>query len=923
MKYQPLTKNTYTSHSCHVTKKNKWSKFKEEDKDNFFIHPGEINATSGIFNFKENGFIDMDFFISNKLGDIQFTIKKNAIKLKEFILTNQHPYHLNIAINKGDIVEIIADKHGSTNSDWGRFTIHFEKGLFTYFKNLMVPLLWVILFVFLLSKKYTFFALSTYILFLLFVASEKLNFTTLDINNILTYMSIAFFITFVFIWIYQESLSLKTVKVSFISNLFLAFFVMLIPLIFMIYKLNFNLPVNKDILFAIFQSNGEESYEYIVNFISPPYIFLFLFLLSLVTFLLYFQEKKDPIPISRATLLFFLIAFSILPIMLFSQLKLPSYFLKNFHQYTIELQRFKQVQQQRKTGKIDYDASKKEKGETYIVIIGESLNKNHMGLYGYFRDTTPHLSTLATKNDLLIFNNVYSNHTHTVPVLSLSLTQANQYNHKEYYSSLSILDILNKADIDTYWISNQSMYGLWDNMVSVLAHQAKHLISLNVSIGTEIRPQKYDAALIPKIKKALEEKTNQTKVIFVHLYGNHHAYYNRYPHKTFTKYNKALKISEFGENILKNNQVNHYDNSVVYNDYVVSSILTLLQKEQGVRGLIYMSDHADDAIRAKGHSCDRFTYDMSQIPMIMWFSNSYQKIYANQYHTLLKHKEKLYSNDMFYNTLIGIFNIQTTQYNPAYDLSSTHYTLKPKDALILHGQKHYIDEKNHIYWQTENAKYLLKSHQSSRIFPSHVYYIKKLKKLEYLGFKSFEIDVQWKNNHLEILDNNISTSMHLETFLSNTNLSALEKIWIDCQNIHQENAQKILKLLQHLDKKFTLKHKVILSTDTNESFLNIFHQNQWHTSYRIHETTIDALTQENKQKYSRKISEQIRAQGLSSLSFTSKLYPFIKHFIEPFIPNNISYHITDGPTLHSMQFQTDLHKEAYYQDKRVTIILSP
>lgn len=51
-----------------------------------------------------------------------------------------------------------------------------------------------------------------------------------------------------------------------------------------------------------------------------------------------------------------------------------------------------------------------------------------MHAYGYQRETTPWLDQALKKPENLLFTRAYSNHTHTVPVLTYALTERNQYN---------------------------------------------------------------------------------------------------------------------------------------------------------------------------------------------------------------------------------------------------------------------------------------------------------------------------------------------------------------------------------------------------------------------------------------------------------------------------------------------------------------
>jgi glucan phosphoethanolaminetransferase (alkaline phosphatase superfamily) len=556
--------------------------------------------------------------------------------------------------------------------------------------HLITPFLWSTLFIYLYEKKHLYLAINAYLIVLLMLIAHRLNFGIPSSAIELSYSSIAIFATFSFIFMYQE-MGGKRFKIATTFSFLIAIVLYSIPLAYIIYYLNFNVKITKNVFFAISQTNFNESVEYINQFISP------LLLLSVLAFTItlgYFlikQEQRESVTIERS-LLVFVIIFSLGTAKVMRSNNTLLAFAKNAaRDYKKEIDLFKQAQKKMKNGDIKFEAKKTGVGETYIVVIGESLNKHHMGIYGYKRKTTPLLSKHLQEENFLLFTNIYSNHTHTMPVLSLSLTEANQYNKKGYYESLSIVDVLKKADVETYWLTNQNLYGAWDNMVSIVAHSADHLIGINQSIGTTTEFQKYDGDLINEVKKVLNKPTKKNRVIFVHLMGNHGAYDSRYP-DGFSIYNDELK----------NKSINPYDNSVVYNDYVVNSILNELQNIQGVRGFIYMSDHADDVDNELGHNSAKFTFDMTQIPFITWFSDEYINRYPSVFTTFKSHKKTLFSNDLFYDTLIGMFNVETDHYNKKYDLTNKNFSLNPNDALTLHGKIHYTDKNNHFYWKTQN-----------------------------------------------------------------------------------------------------------------------------------------------------------------------------------------------------------------------------
>lgn len=107
--------------------------------------------------------------------------------------------------------------------------------------------------------------------------------------------------------------------------------------------------------------------------------------------------------------------------------------------------------------------------KTWLVVIGESMQRQHLSLYGYPRDTTPNLR--QRKNELVILDNVISSHVQTQPSLRYALTLANVRDGQDPLQSLSIIDLANLAGMDTFWLSNQQPLR---GTTSAIARQAKH-----------------------------------------------------------------------------------------------------------------------------------------------------------------------------------------------------------------------------------------------------------------------------------------------------------------------------------------------------------------------------------------------------------------------------------------------------------------
>ena len=689
-----LSNNEYSFKNYQLNSQGVWEKFKKIE-ENLTYDKNFTKEIKSIFFFKKRGTLGLKFFIDKEelKNTLSYKILHNGKQIDSFILKVSQPHEIILNIYKTDKVEILVKSIGKKEY-YGKLESSFI--LFDFFSNkILIAFIWVILFLFLYNYSYHYLAICSLSFFLLNIISERLNFGIVSFEILFAYTFYLFSLLFFLLLIYQLFDKLNRFKIATVINFIILVLFIIPPLLFLLYALNFDHNLTKESLYALFQSNTQESYEYIVKFIDKRYILLAISVYIGVFILLYKQEKVKRKKIDTPQLVFLILIFGTISIISESKYRLNNFIYKHIEEYQKELSLFNEIKAKRKTGQINFEANKEGIAETYIVVIGESLNKNHMGLYGYIRETTPHLS--AMKQDLVIYQNSYSNHTHTVPVLSLALTEANQYNKKEYFNSLSIIEVLNKADIDTYWLTNQTLYGAWDNKVSIIATESKNIIALNHTIGCNIITQKYDAVLVDKLKPILEQKSKRNRVIFIHLMGSHSTYSSRYPTDKYSIYTKEIKINKRGIKIKDSKELNYYDNSIYYNDYVVSSILKLLKKEKGIRAFIYFSDHSEDIERDIGHSWEKFTYDMTQIPLIAWFSSEYKNSYYSSYLNFKKHKKELFSNDMIYDTLIGLFRINTQHYKKKYDLTSDEYILKEEEALVLHGKKKYLSPENHLY----------------------------------------------------------------------------------------------------------------------------------------------------------------------------------------------------------------------------------
>lgn len=255
-----------------------------------------------------------------------------------------------------------------------------------------------------------------------------------------------------------------------------------------------------------------------------------------------------------------------------------------------------------------------------VIVIGESLHRGRMGLYGYTRDTSPLLSSI--KEELFIYENATTPEVYTVESLSKAFFVTDEKNH------CSLPNLVQMSGIETWWISNQPRYGVFESRISLMANKVKNKAFINNNYGGYLADNLlvYDDAIVPWLEKALEGSSgDKKKVIFIHLMGNHIDYKKRYP----SKFEKFKEVPDFWPHKIGPSEadiINAYDNSILYNDYVIYSFIEALKKSHLKISLLYFSDHGDDVYDYNqdifGHTHYYDSPAMHRIPFIVWSSQS-------------------------------------------------------------------------------------------------------------------------------------------------------------------------------------------------------------------------------------------------------------------------------------------------------------
>lgn len=317
-----------------------------------------------------------------------------------------------------------------------------------------------------------------------------------------------------------------------------------------------------------------------------------------------------------------------------------------------------------------------------IVIIGESTQRGYMSLYGYPLPTTPYLEALRRSGNLVVFDNVISPHAHTDKSIQKILTFSHYENDKiPWFMQQNLLDILNFAEYQTYWLSNQEAVSIYGNAPATIAQRAKitRFTKIDDSYTTGLT---HDELLLPILDHSLTNPLSHKNFYAIHLMGTHAMYKARYPQhfKHFTqKTLRDAKLDTIGKSSTKltEHQLlirSQYLNAVLYNDFIVNEIIKRFSDTDSI--IIYLSDHGEEVYDKRdfaGHSESNPSHLMVEVPFVVYMSESFKIQHPNLVIKIKNAQNHPFMTDDFIHAVLDLLEIQSKDSIPTRSLFNENY----------------------------------------------------------------------------------------------------------------------------------------------------------------------------------------------------------------------------------------------------------
>lgn len=457
--------------------------------------------------------------------------------------------------------------------------------------------------------------------------------------------------------------------------------------IYLGYLLFAHVMLEQNSVMSLFETNPDETKEFLVNYLNVWVITGVLVYAAIPIIMICKMKPYEPLKAGKYKVLLVSCGVVIFLVIAIGRVSRSVYFINIYRtliSYKLrvnhEIKTIKKRQSEPFEVKTIYNDSIP---QTVVIVIGESLTRHHMSLYGYHRNTNPLLGQYPDST-LLVYTDIVSPQVHTIPVIRSVLTMEDPKNSGYFEEKPSLIELFNRAGYDTYFISNQPF--------SEKCHASYDILLTLAKRKYNFAPEKqYDSITLTALDKILQADTKKNKLILIHLIGNHMAYEFRYPY-IFDRFNyksDGLVADKSFRDKLAKKTIDRYDNSVLYNDSIVNEVIVSLKKHPDNNSMmIYFSDHGEELYDYRnfaGHVYEKASPPMCEIPFVLWMS----PLYKNERSNLVFDTMRPYSTKDFIYSISDICGFRYEGFDDTRSLFSAKF--KPEERYI--GEKKYTDIK--------------------------------------------------------------------------------------------------------------------------------------------------------------------------------------------------------------------------------------
>ncbi|MHB1121512.1 MAG: phosphoethanolamine transferase [Ramlibacter sp.] len=301
-----------------------------------------------------------------------------------------------------------------------------------------------------------------------------------------------------------------------------------------------------------------------------------------------------------------------------------------------------------------------------VLVVGETARAANFGLNGYSRPTTP----LLEREQVISFADASACGTSTAASLPCMFSPLGRTAFdKRPHNYENLLDVLQRAGLAVLWLDNQSgCKGLCDRV--------PHASTRPADAGLCAQGECLDELLLKDLEARLAalppERRARGTVIVMHQMGSHGpAYYKRSPPaaKRFLPECTSNNLQECS----REQVTNAYDNSIVYTDLFLASVIRWLKEREPSfsPAMLYVSDHGE-SLGENNLYLHGLPYAIApdvqkKVPWVTWISPAFAGRTGLSLQCLRTRREVAVSHDNYFHSVLGLMGVRTSVYAPDKD----------------------------------------------------------------------------------------------------------------------------------------------------------------------------------------------------------------------------------------------------------------
>lgn len=206
--------------------------------------------------------------------------------------------------------------------------------------------------------------------------------------------------------------------------------------------------------------------------------------------------------------------------------------------------------------------------QNYVIVIGESVRRDYMSLYGFPLENSPFLKSVK--------GTIIEGYTSVAPNTTPSITRTFiQLKDNRFIYANNIITLAKSAGFETFWLSNQGYAGEFDTPISKIANLCDvKTFTKKTEYGSM---NYYDSQLLPIFDQYLKQPFHKHRLFILHLAGSHQSF------------KKRLETPLHFDFI--NADMSAYLQTIEQTDTLLKNIYNKLQNTHKPFSMLYFADH--------------------------------------------------------------------------------------------------------------------------------------------------------------------------------------------------------------------------------------------------------------------------------------------------------------------------------------------